>query len=96
MNDKFDAIGQLEDELARSFADLAPHWEVHGADPVLTVRAQDVELRLVPQDDGRVKLETTVAAEQVAQVLSLLTGSGTAPAASGHRTRSRRLASMGS
>ncbi|MCW8139227.1 MAG: hypothetical protein KIT58_10030 [Planctomycetota bacterium] len=90
MNDRFDAIGRLEDELAHGFEDITPHWEVRGADPVLTVRCGEVELELVPQDDGRFRLSAAVSAEQVTQVLSLLTRRP-APA---FRTRSRRLSSV--
>lgn len=99
--DRFDAIGRLEDELAQGFDGLTPDWEVRGADPVLTLRGEGLELELVPQDGGRFEVRTTLDAEQVTRVLALLTRRATpaSPASSsstgaGLRTRSRRLAAV--
>lgn len=102
--DRFDAIGRLEDELAQNFEGLTPDWEVRGADPVLTLRGEGLELELVPQDGGRFELRTTLEPEQVSRVLTLLSRRATpmptpAPTSSsssgvGLRTRSRRLAAV--
>ncbi len=93
--DRFDAIGKLEDQLADGFEGLTPDWEIRGADPVLRLRGEGVEVELVPQDDGRFRLETTADAEQVAKILALLTARRAAPSpAPGLRTRSRRLAAV--
>lgn len=92
--DRFDAIGRLEDELAQGFDGLTPDWEIRGADPVLTLRGEGVEVELVPQDDGRFKLEASMDAEQVTKVLAMLTRRSPTPSASGLRTRSRRLAAV--
>jgi hypothetical protein len=92
MSDRFDAIGRLEEELTAGFEGLTPHWEVRGADPVLTVRCDGLELQLVAQDGGQFRLTTDVSAEQVSQLLALLTRRS-APA-SAYRTRSRRLVAV--
>ena len=92
MSDRFDAIGRLEEELTQGFEGLTPHWEIRGADPVLTVRVDDLQVQLVAQEDGRFRISTDVSAEQVAQLLAVLTRRS-APA-SAYRTRSRRLVAV--
>lgn len=92
MSDRFDAIGKLEEELTQGFEGLTPHWEVRGPDPVLTVRVDDVQVQLVAQDDGRFSLTTAVSAEQVAQLVAVL--SRRSAPASAYRTRSRRLVAV--
>jgi hypothetical protein len=91
MSDRFEAIGRLEEELTEGFEGLTPHWEVRGVDPVLTVRGDELQVQLVAQDDGRFRLTTEVSAEQVAQLLTVLTRRSAAPA---YRTRSRRLVAV--
>jgi hypothetical protein len=93
MSDRFDAIGRLEEELVQGFDGLTPDWEVRGADPVLKVRCGEVEVEVIARDDGRFALTAGVSAEQVTQVLALLTGR-TAPAGGAYRTRSRRLSAV--
>lgn len=86
--DRFDAIGKLEEDLVGALA-LSSHWEVRGADPVLTLRGDGVSVQLIPEEGGTFRISTRATAEQVAQVVTLL-AKGAAPAPS--RVRSRRLA----
>lgn len=94
--DRFDAIGQLEEQLSRAIPGLQPDWEIRGTDPVLRVRLGAAELELIAVEGGRFQLAGTITAAQAADVVKALAAPAPAPVQRKIEKISRRLAAASS